>query len=76
MTSKPEVKVILERAESRFMCECQIAGQNFSAPSFINGHWVVFSEDLFAVMFLELRSISFYHRVQENLGRVALRSGE
>ena len=38
-----------------------------SALEFISGHFVVFSEDIFGVLFLELRSFSMFHRVSENL---------
>ncbi|KAM7291709.1 F-box only protein 31-B [Ixodes scapularis] len=45
----------------------QVAGHGFTNPSFSRGHWVVFSEDLFGFLWLELLSLSMYHRVQEDL---------
>lgn len=57
-------------AQSRFLCQCQIAGHGFSHPQFISGHFIVINDDLFAVLFIELASLSFYHRIQTNLDRV------
>lgn len=42
----------------------QIAGQGFINPSFSRGHWIIFSEDLFGFLWLDLLSLSMYHRVQ------------
>jgi hypothetical protein len=33
-------------------------------PRTIPGNFILFSEDLFAVLFIELRSISLFHRAQ------------
>ncbi|XP_037499861.1 F-box only protein 31 isoform X1 [Rhipicephalus sanguineus] len=45
----------------------QVAGHGYTNPSFSRGHWVVFSEDLFGFLWLELLSLSMYHRVKEDL---------
>ncbi|XP_077503945.1 F-box only protein 31-like [Amblyomma americanum] len=45
----------------------QVAGHGFTNPSFSRGHWVIFSEDLFGFLWLELLSLSMYHRVKEDL---------
>lgn len=45
-------------------CECQIAAHNHQNPRHIPGIFVLFDEDLFAVIFLELQSISLYHRAE------------
>lgn len=45
----------------------QVAGHGFTNPSFSRGHWVIFNEDLFGFLWLELLSLSMYHRVTEEL---------
>lgn len=45
----------------------QIARQGFQNSSFIEGHWVVFNEDLFGFLWIKLESFSLYHRVKERL---------
>lgn len=57
---------------SRFLCRCQVAGHEHLNPEMIHGHLAVFDDDLFAVLFLELHSVSFFHRVQEDLSAVNL----
>ncbi|TRY63487.1 hypothetical protein TCAL_06851 [Tigriopus californicus] len=60
----------VRNAQSRFLCQCQIAGHGFRHPQFISGHFLVINDDLFAVLFIELASLSFYHRIQTDLDRV------
>ena len=49
----------------RWAAEAQIAGHNFLNPSFIKANLILFSEDIFAVMFLDLNDIAFYiHKIQ------------
>lgn len=50
---------------SRFHGFGQVAGEGFQDPSFIEGHWVIFNEDLFGFLWISLQSLSIYHRVQE-----------
>ena len=47
----------------RWVAEAQIAEWGFKNPSFIPANVVVFSEDEFAVMFLDLNCISLYRRL-------------
>ncbi|XP_067135679.1 F-box only protein 31-like isoform X1 [Centruroides vittatus] len=49
---------------SRYHALGQIAGQGFINPSFSRGHWIIFNEDLFGFLWLDLLSLSMYHRVQ------------
>ena len=51
----------------RFIGEGQIAHHNFENPSMISAHIVIFDENNFGVLFLELRSMSLFSRVKENL---------
>ena len=51
----------------RFIGEGQIAQNNFENPSMIPAHIVIFDENNFGVLFLELRSMSLFSRVEENL---------
>ncbi|ESO91018.1 hypothetical protein LOTGIDRAFT_233514 [Lottia gigantea] len=50
----------------RFHAKGQIAGHDFSNPSRTPGHWVVFDENTFGFLWLELKSFSLYSRVQEH----------
>lgn len=53
--------------KARFHGFGQIAGHGFLNPSFTRVHWVIFDEDLMAVLWLELRNLSLFHRVKEDL---------
>jgi len=55
------------KCKGRWNCECQIAQHGFANPEFIPGNFILFSEDYFGVIFLELRSISLYRRVTQEL---------
>ena len=46
-----------------WLCECQVAMHNFLNASKITGLFIAFDDDLFAVAFIELFSVSAYVRV-------------
>jgi len=50
---------------ARFHGFGQIAGTGYQNPSYVQGHWIVFNEDLFGFLWISLRSISIYHRVRK-----------
>eukprot|EP00092_Neocalanus_flemingeri_P002821 GFUD01003019.1.p1 GENE.GFUD01003019.1~~GFUD01003019.1.p1 ORF type:complete len:392 (-),score=91.25 GFUD01003019.1:223-1398(-) len=58
------VPVKWTQCRGRWAAEAQIASQMFQDPQFIQANFVLFSEDEFAVMFLDLNSISTFHRVK------------
>ena len=43
----------------------QVAGDNFDQPSMIDGNLVKFSDNVFAVIFLQLYSLALFRRVTE-----------
>lgn len=49
----------------RFHSLGQIAGHGFHHPQLIPGQWVVFDEDTFGHIWMELRSFSIFSRVKE-----------
>jgi len=49
----------------RWSCECQIAGNGYTNPEMILGNFILFNENLFAVLFLDLNSLSLYRRVED-----------
>jgi len=51
--------------QSRFHGFGQIAGDGFTRPKFIPGHWIIFNQDLFGFLWLDLHSLSVFHRVNE-----------
>lgn len=51
---------------ARFAGCAQIAGHGYTNNSYTHGQWIVFNENLFAFIFLELSSISIYHRCQRD----------
>lgn len=55
------------KCKARFHGHGQVAGHGFTNSSYIPGHWIVFNEDLFGFLWLELKSLSLFHRVQETL---------
>ena len=50
-----------------FLGEAQIALPDYQEPSMIPAHIVIFDNDTLGVLFLELRSMSLYSRVKEDL---------
>jgi len=51
--------------KGRWAAEAQIASHMFQDPQLIEANFVLFSEDEFAVMFLDLNSVSMFHRVMD-----------
>ena len=51
--------------QGRWKCKCQVSPHGFVRPSMIAGNFVVFTEDIFGVIFIDLRSISLFYRVSE-----------
>jgi len=49
--------------KGRWAAEAQIASHMFQDPQMIEANFVLFSQDEFAVMFLDLNSVSLFHRV-------------
>jgi len=50
--------------KGRWSAEGQIAQHMFQNPHFIGAHFIVFSKDEFAVIYLDFKSISMFHRVK------------
>jgi len=53
----------LNYCRGRWSCKCQVAYDNYQFPSMIPGNLIVFNQDLFAVIFLGLHSMSVYKKV-------------
>jgi len=51
--------------QGRWAAKCQVAGDNFDQPSMIDGNLVKFSDNVFAVIFLQLYSLALFRRVTE-----------
>jgi len=58
-------KVDYRFCKGRWKCKCQVSPHGFVRPSMIAGNFVVFTEDIFGVIFIDLRSISLFYRVSE-----------
>jgi len=56
-----------KKCKGRWNCECQIARHGFVNPEFIPGNLVLFSDDLFAIHFIDLHTMNIYRRVTEEL---------
>ncbi|XP_046630588.1 F-box only protein 31-like [Daphnia pulicaria] len=56
-----------DSCKARFHGFGQIAEEGFREPTFVEGHWIVFNENLFGFLWISLQSLSMYHRVQEEL---------
>ena len=54
----------------RFIGEAQVSPIDYSDPSFIPAHVIVFDCDTFGVLFLTIQSMSLYSRINENFGAV------
>jgi len=55
----------------RWVCECQVAEHGYLDPFFIPGNFVLFSEDMFGVLFLRLGVLTVYKRVTNQLTDVS-----
>ncbi|KAK2152905.1 hypothetical protein LSH36_315g05031 [Paralvinella palmiformis] len=60
-------KCSLTRCQYRCHSQGQIAGHGYTNSSFIPGHWIVFDENTFAHLWIDLSSMSVYSRVTEEL---------
>jgi len=56
------------QCNARFHGFGQVAGHGFTNSSYTSGHWIVFNEDLFGFLWMELGSLGMYHRVKESIG--------
>ena len=63
-------KIEYEHCLYRFLGEGQVSPDNYSDPSFIPAHIIVFNCDTLGVLFLPLKSISTFSRVREDLSAV------
>ena len=65
---------VFSNALWRFEATCQIAEDKYKSPQWIKGNLVVFSDDLFGVIFMAeahgFNSMTIYHRVQEKLSAI------
>ena len=50
--------------------EAQIAYTNYQQPSMIPAHVMIFDNDTFGVLFMDLGSLALYSRVKENLSAI------
>ena len=50
--------------KGRWKCLCQAAWDNYQDPKMIPGHLIMFGKDEFAVICLDLYSISFCKKIQ------------
>ena len=62
---------VFRRELWRFQARCQPAftgyAEFFADPRFIDGNLIIFSEDIFGVMFIESQVLSIFERVKESL---------
>lgn len=64
MDMSERVPIKWTTCKGRWAAEAQIASHMFQDPQLIEANFVLFSDDEFAVMFLDLNSISLFHRVK------------
>jgi len=55
------------RCRARYHSLGQIAGHNYTGPSYTHNHFIVFDDNLFGIMWIELHSLSMYSRVAEDI---------
>ena len=62
---------VFRREKWRFQARCQPAftgyAEFFADPRFIDGNLIIFSEDIFGVMYIESQALSIFERVKESL---------
>lgn len=64
-------QVQFRKCLGRWVCECQVAEHGYQHPSFIPGNFILFSEDMFGVLFLRLDVLTLYKRVTNQLTDVS-----
>jgi len=64
MDMSERVPIRWTTCKGRWAAEAQIASHMFQDPQLIEANFILFSEDEFAVMFLDLNSVSLFHRVK------------
>lgn len=55
----------LKSCKGYWQCKCQVAHDNFTNPQMIPGYFILFSNDMFAVLFIDLQSFSVFHRIKD-----------
>ena len=68
--ARQRAKIEYEHCFYRFQGEGQVSPDNYSDPSFIPAHIIVFNCDTLGVLFLPLKSILTFSRVREDLSAV------
>ena len=65
---------VFHKSVWRFQASCQIASDMYQNPEWIDGNLVIFSDDLFGVIFMAeahgFNSLTIYHRLKEDLSAV------
>jgi len=56
----------------QFKCSCQVSPDNFADPKMIDGLLIVFSKNVFGVIFLELSCLSIYRRAEMDFNDTSL----
>ncbi|KAK3596890.1 hypothetical protein CHS0354_029077 [Potamilus streckersoni] len=62
---REDCKDLPKYCKARYHSKGQIAAFGYQNPSFSNNHWVMFSEDVFGVLWLDLYSFSLFNRIKE-----------
>ena len=70
LQNKPYRQPEFDDHHTEFVGEAQVSPIDYSDPSFIPAHVIVFDCDTFGVLLLTITSISLYSRVNENFGAV------
>lgn len=52
-----------DQCRARFKAECQVSEWGYSAPQFIKAHLIVFTQDLLALVILDIKSVVLFHRL-------------
>ena len=68
--ARQRARIEYEHCLYRFLGEGQVSPDNYSDPSFIPAHIIVFNCDTLGVLFLPLKSILTFSRVREDLSAV------
>ena len=53
----------------RFQATCQVAFHGYDNPRFIDGNLIVFSENTFGVIYIDLQCLAVFDRIEEELSK-------
>jgi len=59
---------------ARYLCTGRIAGHNYTRQTFCRAHFIKFTNELFAVLWLDLYAVSTFHKIRDDVFSISSQS--